>query len=444
VAATPAPALPTLSFADTVRLFARVLLPTIAKGVIIRRPAMVALAERLELDRAAVETVQRLRDVYPEGPLLVGPVLGRRWAMVVTAHQARRVLEQTPEPFATSTLEKQAALQHFEPRVSLISDGEARVQRRRVNDAVLEGHRPMHEMADAFVAVVRQEARGLLSAPGAPLAWNDFAPAWFRIVRRVVFGDGARDDHQLSAVMARLRAHANWAWMWPQQPRLRQKLFDRITEHLARAEPGSLAGLLARTPCGPLAAPVEQVPQWLFAFDPAGMATFRALALLASHPAHLDRARHEIAATEGRARRELPFLRACVLESLRLWPTSPLVLRETTRETRWANGAMPAGTGVILFAPFFHRDDRRLPFANRFAPEIWLGDQRPEVWPLIPFSLGSGICPARHLVLLLSTSLIAETIAAGGLRLTDPSRLDPRQPLPGTLNHFTLAFTRIG
>src|SRR5690606_31988282 len=104
-----------------------------------------------------------------------------------------------------------------------------------------------------------------------------------------------------------------------------------------------------------------------------------------------------------------PYLRACVLESLRLWPTTPLVLRDTVADTTWETGTLPAGTGMVIFAPFFHRDDERLPYAHRFAPEVWLGEDHAGGaiplgdWPLIPFSRGPAICPARNLVLLLGT-----------------------------------------
>ena len=54
------------------------------------------------------------------------------------------------------------------------------------------------------------------------------------------------------------------------------------------------------------------------------MSTFRALAVLASLPGHAQAARDE-------ARRhdpELPYLRAAILESVRLWPTTPAILRQ--------------------------------------------------------------------------------------------------------------------
>ena len=167
------------------------------------------------------------------------------------------------------------------------------------------------------------------------------------------------------------------------------------------------------------------------------MTTFRALALLAAHPAAADRARRE--AQTSSDRHHLPFLRATVLESLRLWPTTPMVLRQTTRETVWEHGVMPANTGVLIYAPFFHRDDARLPYAHTFAPELWSTERTEADWPLIPFSGGPAICPARHLVQMLSSAVLASLIEERAVRLVPPDRLDPAR-LPGTLDNYSLRF----
>jgi hypothetical protein len=56
-----APLLPKASAADTLGLLTDVVTPNLAKGVIIRRPKVVALAERMDLDRRAVRRLQKLR-----------------------------------------------------------------------------------------------------------------------------------------------------------------------------------------------------------------------------------------------------------------------------------------------------------------------------------------------------------------------------------------------
>jgi cytochrome P450 len=100
---------------------------------------------------------------------------------------------------------------------------------------------------------------------------------------------------------------------------------------------------------------------------------------------------------------------------------------------------MPAETGVMIYAPFFHRDDHELDFANRFEPDLWLQDRGPDQWPLIPFSGGPAICPGRHLVLLLTSNMLATLIRDHEIELLDGDRLVPGD-LPGTLNNFSLRF----
>jgi cytochrome P450 len=124
-----------------------------------------------------------------------------------------------------------------------------------------------------------------------------------------------------------------------------------------RAEPGSLA---ARLPGGDRVRPEDQVAHWLFAFDAAAIAAFRALALLSAEGVDPD------AAAGGPDR-----WAATVQESVRLWPTTLVILREAARETTWRDLVFARGTAFVVVSSFFHRDPR-LPYADAFAPQIWL------------------------------------------------------------------------
>jgi cytochrome P450 len=240
--------------------------------------------------------------------------------------------------------------------------------------------------------------------------------------------------------LARLRGGANWSFLRPQRSRLQRQFTRRLQAHLDRAEPGSLAHLLASTPATPETDPTGQTPQWLFAFDAAGMAAYRTLALLATHRAEAARAMAELAEVDMATSRELPYLRACVLESVRLWPTTPVILRDTTTVTRWSGATMSAGVAVAIIAPFLHRDDETVPYADHFSPEIWL-DGTAEASPsLAPFSAGPAACAGRNLVLLTTSALLAALLERHAFALTPP-RLDPHHRLPGTLSPFNLTFT---
>jgi hypothetical protein len=351
------------------------------------------------------------------------------------------VLTNSPEPYATATREKRAALARFGPHGVLISDAAERPDRRRFNEAVLDTGRPLHHLAKPMAAVARHEAltlRTQVTSAGGDLEWPAFAAAWYRAVRRVTLGDGARDDTELTDLLARLRAQGNWANLAPPRPALTRTFLDGVRTHLDRAEADSLAAVVADTPAGPGTATVEQVPQWLFAFDAAGMTAFRALALLATHPRELAAVRAEIASGPG-VPTELPHLRAAVLEAVRLWPTTPAILRETTAATELNGVPLQPGTLVLICSAFFHRDNERHSWADDFAPRLWTGDVPRAA--LVPFSGGPAVCAGQDLVLFLTSTFLSALLDGQDVRVAGRSVIRPGRPLPGTLDPFQLRFT---
>ncbi|MGW7056153.1 cytochrome P450 [Streptomyces sp. NPDC054887] len=436
-APTPARA----SARDTARVAVRVALPTLAGGVIRRRRRGMAMAARVDADRHAVELMNGLRRRYGPGPLHLR-LAGRDLALPLSAPDARRVLDETPEPFTPAAREKRDALGHFQPHGVLVSQGSEREERRAFNEEVLETGRHLHHLAPGFVRTVREEAAELLGGAGGPLDWDAFAAVWWRIVRRVVLGDAARDDTALTDRLAHLRGFGNWASLVPTRVTAgqRERFLRDLRERLDRAEPGSLAEALARTPAKPGVDPAGQVPHWLFAFDAAGMAAARTLALLATHPAQEQQVRNELAIPDLARPQLLPYTRACVTESVRLWPTTPFLLRESTRETRWGEGTLPEGTVFLVYAPYFHRNGSA-PYADRFVPEIWLDGTAHTGPELVPFSAGPGVCPGEDLVLLVTSTLVAALMEGHNLRLDGPGALQADKPLPYTLDHFALRFT---
>jgi cytochrome P450 len=432
---------PTASSADSLLAVSEVLVPLLSRGLIVRRPPVVAAAERLDLDRRAVRRLQKLRQRYGAGPLLLR-IPGRRMAVILEPQHVQRVLAESPDPFHAASMEKEHALGQFQPSGVLVSEGPERADRRRFNEEVLDTSSPVHELSASFVTKLREEAAVLLSEAGTAgaLDWDTFVVGWHRVVRRIALGDAARDDHELTDLLGELRAKANWSFLRPTDRTTRERFLTRLAEHVDRAEPGSLAAMMAATPTTPVTEPVQQVPQWLFAFEPAGMAAFRALALIDAHPAWHQRVRDELTGRDLTSPQELPALVTSVLESLRLWPTTPGILRETTSPTRWERGVLPTKTSVLIHAPFFHRDDQRLDVADRFAPELWDGRRPARDWPLVPFSDGPVVCPGRNLVLFSTSTMLAALLEQHDLRLSDPQRLEPTDRLPSVLDPFSLRY----
>ena len=403
-----------LGVLDTLRVLGTVVAPTLATGVIKRRPRLMWLTERLGLDRRAVATMSRLRDCHGGAPVAIR-VPGRSFVLPLSEVDAGRVLAGTPDPFTPATTEKRAALRHFQPHGVLISTGRERTRRRAFNEAALEPEHEFHSQAGRIADVVRAEIGTLRD----DVDWTEFNRVWWRVVRRIVLGDQARDDDELTDLLGTLRAAGNWAYLRPRHRGDRARFDALLTRHVQAAGPGTMAATEAAG-----VDPAGQVPHWLFAFDAAGMVTFRTLAVLARHPEQARTARDDGSA----------YVRACVLDTIRLWPTTPALLRESVRDTGWG----PDGTTTFLYTPFFHRDKATLPWADRFAPETWLDGTAAAHPALTPFSAGPGQCPGRNVVLHATGTAVATVLAGHDVTLLGDHGIRPPAPLPATLDNFSV------
>ena len=380
-------------------------------------------------------------------PCVLRGVLGET-LLVLATEDVRRVLDSPVEVFSLDAREKQRALEPFAPDALNASPPSLHAQRRPFNEAVLDyGHEP-HRLAERFLAVIGQEITAMLGTAGV-LDYERSLAGFRRISRRCVLGDAAADDTELSDEHSRLREDGNWlglkVWNRGRDARLRASMDERIRGYVDAAEPGTLVSLFPSAPQVQETLPNGQVPFWLMALDAVRTVVANAMALLATHPAAQAAAVEEIAAadlTHGRGTvaglADLRFIRACVQESIRLWPAAPTLVRRTTTDTEWHGTTVPAGARVLIPAAVFHRS-RRLPYANRLAPEIWLDGSGDSDWSLNLFSRGEAQCAGRNLALVLATASLAELLRQAEFGLLKP-KLSPDRPLPYAINPLTTRF----
>ncbi|WP_017602562.1 cytochrome P450 [Nocardiopsis alkaliphila] len=427
--------------AETARLLSSVLLPTVARGAIVRRPMGEALATATGTDHRIVSHLRALRERHGEDPLPL-KYAGRRIALVLSAEDVRTLLQGTPDPFSPGGAEKRGALSQFQPHGVLISDQDERTRRRKANEEALVPSRAIHPDASAIAGHADEEARALVAAlrnagtRGGVLDWSRFSESFDALTRRVVFGGFAVGDRETTEMLRTLRARANWSYLFPNSDGLRKRFLERVRENVDRAEPDSLAARLGSP--GSAERPEDQVAHWLFAFDAAAIATYRALALLTSSAPAAEAARAEGLDEDGT---DLPLLRATLRESVRLWPTTLVVIRESTRQTRWRDTTIDSATSFLVLSAFFHRDSSRLSYADSFEPDIWTDGRADNEPGVLPFSYGPAGCPGRELV-PLTVSLFLRSLLRGGA----PHRVDDAPPLrspgmPASLNHFDLRFS---
>lgn len=441
-------ALPSASLLENLQFNETVIVPNALQGLFRRRPGRVAIATRLNADGRAVRLMEGLRRRYGPGPLWVRPVTNRALLML-EVEDVKRVLEDSPERFASDPEAKRRGMGHFQPDALTLSRGELWRDRRRFTEAVLDTAETAHRLGDRFAEVAVAETVELLEEIDREgpreLGYDEFHRGMRRIVRTVVLGNSARDDDELTGLLATLMSEANGL---PSERSEHFELFmDRIRAYLALAEPESLIGLVGEAPSTPDTRIEGQIAHWLFALqDTLAANVLRALALIASHPDQRARVEAELEDAESSgglaaagAVAGLDYLRACLQEAMRLWPTTPLLSRETLADLTWNGATVPAGTQVLIFNTFHHRDRERIEYADRFAPEEWTEGDAARDWSFNHFSHGPQGCPGVNLALLVGSTVLAHLLTRTSPQLTEPA-LDPGRPLPHMLDVFRLRF----
>jgi cytochrome P450 len=418
------------SLLENARFNALVIVPNAVQGVFRRRRPAVAAATAANVDGQAVGLLSGMHRGHRGGPVWVR-VIRERALLLLTPADVHRALEDSPDPFASDPKPKRDGMVAFQPDALTISRGETWRKRRAFTEAVLDTGGPLAGFADRFAAVAAEEAEALAVADRVEgkgeLRWDPWNETFRRIARRVILGDAAADDADLSETLAEMMSEGNGM---PGKTSARYPGFvTRLGEYVAAGEPGSLVSRFGQAPADAETKPVGQIPHWMFAAgDTLAINAFRALALLATHPAQRERALEDP-----------DHLGACLEEAMRLWPTTTMLSRETIAATEWGGVTVPAGTQVLIPNTFLHRDRDRHDYADRFSPERWVDGSAAGDWSFNHFSRGPQGCPGAALALALGGSVLASLIGGHDLELVSGS-LDPAKPLPHMVDFFALRF----
>ena len=121
--------------------------------------------------------------------------------------------------------------------------------------------------------------------------------------------------------------------------------------------------------------------------------------------------------------KHLPYLRACLDESLRLFSPTPQGLpRKTPVDgTNILGDYIPGGVSVAMSAHVAHRQESVFPQANKFIPERWLGEGGKALQPyFLSFSAGARGCIGRNISYLEQTVVVASLLRRYDFALETP------------------------
>lgn len=421
---------------DNLRFAVAHMLPIYLQGLFTRNALWVTVFSSLHPDPLSVRFISRMRRKYKSQFLAFGRGKRRR-ILVLDGASTKNILDNSPETFAEPRA-KREGMERFQPGAVTISREVAWKSRRRFNEYCLETSNPIHPLSSQFLKAIHHECDGLVPLnESGQISWTQFKAMFDRLALQFLFGPAAADDKYLIGAMVKLMKNANRSRFLPPRKRLLNDYYSAVRGYLRWPGKNCLARVAQRFSSGKLLRTESQFTHWLFAMSET-LATnaIRALAMIAIHKKANDEVRLEIAGQnldDPNSIEQMTVLSGCLQEAMRLWPTTPLLVRETTVSVEFAGEELPPRSQVMIFNSFNHRDPEFGDDLDRFVPERWTA-QRSDV-QFNHLSNGSQSCAGKNLAIWIGTAVMASLMRRHQYTLLNPT-MNPNRPLSHAMNHF--------
>ncbi|CAI4222863.1 unnamed protein product [Auanema sp. JU1783] len=105
---------------------------------------------------------------------------------------------------------------------------------------------------------------------------------------------------------------------------------------------------------------------------------------------------------------KLKYLEACIKETLRLYPSVPIIARQCVEDLHLKNNLIiPAGTSVVIIPSMIQKDPRYWDDPEIFRPERFIDGELKHPYAYIPFSAGSRNCIGQRFAIMEEKCILA-------------------------------------
>jgi cytochrome P450 len=389
------------------------------------------------------------------GDLVAFPVPGAPVLLVNDPADVRQVLVTGARHWGKQTVQYSSLARVTGPGL-LASSDPSWLQHRRIAAPAFH-HRRLQAVADQVRAAAREAAEGWRSLPpeGAVV---DVAQLSLRValdvVGRALFSadlsersqrllDATSDAAQLivslgrsvvpvpewvpTRVNRRLRAASR------ELDALCRQLIDGRRRRGTASHGDDLLGLLIDGGLSDREVRDELVTMVVAGHETVAAAISWTLMLLAEDQAAQDRLRAEVCAYDGpmpmvATAEAVPWTRAVVDESLRLYPPAWVVSRRSSRADVLSGREVPAGTTAIVSPWLLHRREQSFTQPEEFRPERFLGGTATTARSdYVPFGLGPRLCIGRDFAIGEMVVVLGELLSIHRVSTPGPwTRPDPQ------------------
>ncbi|KAJ8675053.1 hypothetical protein QAD02_010839 [Eretmocerus hayati] len=165
----------------------------------------------------------------------------------------------------------------------------------------------------------------------------------------------------------------------------------------------------------------EEVATFVFeGHDTTAMAMLFTIMLLAENQDAQNRARNEVEGIldqvggkpEMNDLQHFVYLERCIKESLRMFPSVPMIGRKMVEDLRFKNFMAPKGSHLVMHINHVHRDPEFWPEPEKFDPDRFLPERSQGRHPFayLPFSAGFRNCIGQKFAMMELKSSIAQIL----------------------------------
>nr|WCC58133.1 cytochrome P450 [Pharsalia antennata] len=107
---------------------------------------------------------------------------------------------------------------------------------------------------------------------------------------------------------------------------------------------------------------------------------------------------------------DMKYLELVVKETLRLYPSVPLIGRKLTEELKWDGVVLPKGQALTVFIFGIHRNPKYFPNPMKFIPERFENYDGKEPFSYVPFSAGPRNCIGQKFAMMEMKTTLSKVI----------------------------------
>nr|QZM07457.1 cytochrome P450 monooxygenase CYP4SS2 [Lasioderma serricorne] len=107
---------------------------------------------------------------------------------------------------------------------------------------------------------------------------------------------------------------------------------------------------------------------------------------------------------------EMKYLECVIKESLRIYPSVPIIGRTTTEDLEYEGKIIPKDTNIGIFIYGLHRDEKYFPDPLKFDPNRFLNVDKHHPYVFVPFSAGPRNCIGQKFAMLEMKATVSKVL----------------------------------